>query len=418
MAVKVCDAVMGSGKTESAITYINEHPDDKFIYITPYLNEAARIKRGCPGAHFAEPSNKLGQYNFQKTAHAAALIKSGRNVATTHQAFKHYTEEVLEDIRKWGYTLIVDENVDVLQTFEFHPDDLKVAVDAGLIRDNGGIYSLSDDCRYKGSALREMLALLRTRELVRIPGENDDDLFYWALPPDLFRSFRDVYVLTYLFAGQSLHHFMKIYDIPYEYIGIQKTDKGYRFGPYPGYTPEYIHALPNKIHILHKSRLNDVGDDHYALSMKWFEQNESGVDRLGKNVSNYYNNIWRDIPADRRLWGSYNGAYNKIKGKGYAKSFLTFNAKSSNAYRDKDCLVYIVNLFMNVREKIFYQMHGIDVDEDKFALSVMIQWIWRSAIRDGGDINIYIPSRRMRDLLEYWIDTVSKGGNIVDEMAV
>lgn len=418
MAVKVCDAVMGSGKTESAITYINEHPDDKFIYITPYLNEAARIKRGCPNAHFTEPSNKLKKYNFQKTLHTAALIKSGCNIATTHQAFKHYTGEMLEDIQKWGYTLIVDESVEVLQEFGFHPDDLKMAVDAGLVKENNGVYALADGFDYHGEALREMFALLKSRELVRIEYRKVENLFYWTLPPDLFRSFRDVYVLTYLFSGQSLHHFMKIYDIPYEYIGIQKTDKGYRFGPYPGYTPEYIYDLPNKIHILQKSKLNEIGDDKYALSMTWFDQNDAGVDKLGKNVSNYYNNIWRDIPADKRLWGSYNGAYNKIKGKGYTKSFLTFNAKSSNAYRNKDCLVYIVNLFMNVNEKIFYQMHGIDVDEDKFALSVMIQWIWRSAIRDGGDINIYIPSRRMRDLLEYWIDTVSKGGNVVDELAV
>lgn len=415
MAVKVCDAVMGSGKTESAITYINEHKDDKFIYITPYLNEAARIKKGCPELHFAEPSNKLSKYNFQKTTHTAALIQSGRNITTTHQAFKHYTEEMLADIKRWGYTLIVDENVDVLQTFEFHPDDLQMAVDAGLVTENNGIYSLSEGCQYKGYALKEMFGLLRSRELVRIPSGKDNDLFYWALPPELFNSFKDVFVLTYLFSGQSLHHFMKIYDIPYEYIGIQKTDKGFRFGPYPGYTPEYIYSLPEKIHILQRDRLNEIGEDQYALSMSWFEREADGVKQLSKNVSNYYNNIWRDIPADKRLWGAYNGAYNKVKGKGFAKSFLTFNAKSSNAYRDRDCLVYIVNLFMNVNEKKFYTMHGIEVDEDRFALSIMIQWIWRSAIRDGGDINLYIPSRRMRDLLEYWVERVSKEGNVVDE---
>lgn len=41
--IKVCDAIMGSGKSSAAITYMNEHPDDKFIYITPYLNEVKRI---------------------------------------------------------------------------------------------------------------------------------------------------------------------------------------------------------------------------------------------------------------------------------------------------------------------------------------------------------------------------------------
>jgi len=33
----------------------------------------------------------------------------------------------------------------------------------------------------------------------------------------------------------------------------------------------------------------------------------------------------------------------------------------------------------------------------------MIQWIWRSAIRDGKEIWVYIPSRRMRELLKKWL---------------
>ena len=46
----------------------------------------------------------------------------------------------------------------------------------------------------------------------------------------------------------------------------------------------------------------------------------------------------------------------------------------------------------------------------------MVQWIWRSAIRDGNEVNLYIPSRRMRELLIGWIDSVSKGGNYREEM--
>ena len=34
----------------------------------------------------------------------------------------------------------------------------------------------------------------------------------------------------------------------------------------------------------------------------------------------------------------------------------------------------------------------------------MLQWIWRSRIRKGENINIYIPSMRMRQLLKNWLD--------------
>ena len=32
--VRVCDAIMGTGKSSAAITYMNEHPEKRFIYVT------------------------------------------------------------------------------------------------------------------------------------------------------------------------------------------------------------------------------------------------------------------------------------------------------------------------------------------------------------------------------------------------
>jgi hypothetical protein len=43
----------------------------------------------------------------------------------------------------------------------------------------------------------------------------------------------------------------------------------------------------------------------------------------------------------------------------------------------------------------------------------MIQWIWRSAIRDGEEVYLYIPSKRMRTLLTDWMDNISKGVSAV-----
>ena len=53
-------------------------------------------------------------------------------------------------------------------------------------------------------------------------------------------------------------------------------------------------------------------------------------------------------------------------------------------------------------------MNNISVNEDGYALSEMLQFIWRSAIRDGKEIWVYIPSIRMRTLLKEWIDQNSK----------
>lgn len=417
--IRVCDAIMGTGKSSAAITYMNEHKDEKFIYITPYLDEANRIKEQCAEMHFMEPSNKIEEFNFKKSEHTAALIKQGRNIATTHQAFKMYSDEMLEDIHNYGYRLIIDENMDVLERYDYHIDDIKIAIDAGYVEDVNGIYKLVRD-DYSGVAFRELFKFMKCRDLVRMDCKDGtggiERLFYWVLPPSLITSFKDVFILTYLFEGQCLHHFLEIYNLPYKYIGISKGEDGkFRFSDCNWYTPEYVKNLGEMIHIMDNEKLNSVGDDINALSMSWYDKNEEEVERLKRNVYNYANNIWRGMPSDEKMWGCFKSYSHKVSGKGYTKSFLTFNTKATNKYRDKHYLMYIVNIFMNVSDKRFYQRNGIEVDEDAYALSVMVQWIWRSAIRDGDEIYLYIPSSRMRTLLLDWIETTSKGGNCVNE---
>ncbi len=410
---------MGSGKTSATIDYMNSHPDEKYIYITPYLDEANRIRQSCPSLKFIEPSNKLGEYKFKKIAHTAALISSGRNITTTHQAFKNYSKEMLENIRDKGYTLFIDENVDTMELCEFHSSDLQLAIDAGYISDDNGSYSVIRS-EYDGEALQDMFNLFKSRELIKVISTSEKDSncnvsFYWTLPPELLTAFKDVYVLTYLFSGQSLHHLMKIHNIPFEYIGINhNAGGGYSFGNAPGYVPEYVHNIREMINVLDKDKMNDIGENYHALSVNWFKRDGGCVNKLKNNLLNYFTNINRDVPANRRLWGSYNGSFNKLKGKGYTKSYLAFNAKATNMYKDRDCLAYIANPFMNTNEKTFYKMNGVEVDEEMYALSIMVQWIWRSAIRDGKKINIYIPSRRMRTLLFRWIESLEKGVNMID----
>ena len=63
-----------------------------------------------------------------------------------------------------------------------------------------------------------------------------------------------------------------------------------------------------------------------------------------------------------------------------------------------------MNRYMNPIVKNFFLQHGVAVDEDGYALSEMLQFIWRSAIRNGEEIWVYIPSIRMRNLLKQWIE--------------
>ena len=408
--VRVCDAIMGTGKSSAAITYINEHTDKLFIYIAPYLGEATRIAQACPAMQFYEPQ-KINKFNRSKTLHTLDLVSRGFNIATTHQAFRMYPPELLEEIKAKGYTLIIDENVDVLDTPDDDSGDIQMAIDAGyLFEREDGQYGLIDGL-YKGGAHNAFFRILRSRDITEVTYEEPSDentYYFWRYPPDLINAFEDVFILTYLFRGQSLHNFLKLYEIPFSHIGVSLENGTYRFSDTVFYVPEYVKKLPDMIHIESDRKLNAVGDEPFSLSMSWFEKDKCKEDivRLKNNVYNFFRHKTKSKAKDR-MWGTYKDDIHKIKGEGYTKQFVPFTQKAENKYRDRNTLAYCVNIFMNVSQKLFYNAHGIEVDEDLFALSIMVQWIWRSAIRDGKEITIYIPSRRMRELLEKWIQEVS-----------
>ena len=66
---------MGTGKTEAAITYMNEHKEKKFIYITPYLAESNRIKDGCRELQFVEPSKRKADLIVPEGGHNLVALE-------------------------------------------------------------------------------------------------------------------------------------------------------------------------------------------------------------------------------------------------------------------------------------------------------------------------------------------------------
>ena len=99
------------------------------------------------------------------------------------------------------------------------------------------------------------------------------------------------------------------------------------------------------------------------------------------------------------MWTTFNDYKSKLKGKGYTKGFVPCNSRATNQYSNKKNCAYVINRYLNPFYQAFFDNRNIKVDQDKYALSEMLQWIWRSAVRNGKSINLYIPSQRMRELL-------------------
>ncbi len=235
----------------------------------------------------------------------------------------------------------------------------------------------------------------------------NDMLLLWNFPVDIFECFQEVYILTYMFDAQIQKYYYDLGKVKMDYLGVENKNGYYVFSENTS-IPKYVKTLKGKIHILEDEKLNLIGDTRTALSVSWFERDIQRRGRpliktLKNNLVNVFKNKFQS-PSDENMWTTYKEFKSNLSGKGYTKGFVSVNARATNDYRHKRYLAYCANIFFNPYLKNYFIDRGVNVLEDKYALSELIQWIWRSAIRDGKDINIYIPSSRMRNLLIDWLD--------------
>ena len=95
------------------------------------------------------------------------------------------------------------------------------------------------------------------------------------------------------------------------------------------------------------------------------------------------------------IWAAY---------KGYTKGFIACNLRATNDYVERYNLAYCINIFNQPFIDQFFKSKDITINQDLYALSELIQWLWRSRIRRYEPITIYIPSKRMRNLLTLWLE--------------
>jgi hypothetical protein len=396
MTVTVIDSIMGSGKTSFAIQTMKNAPTDKkFIYITPFLSEVQRIKEAMPERNFKEPSNRHGQGTKLKSL--KKLVAEGENIATTHSLFSRVDEE-LEQLLGWGnYILIVDEVMEVIHQLKLKKDDIPVLKDSRLIEIEEGtnrvIWKGRTDLNTQYNEVKEYAL---AGNLYSVNGT----AFVWNFPAPIFGLFDEVFIMTYMFDGQLQKYYYDYHNIDYNKQSVIQEDGVYQLVTYFKEDRSKFKELIS----IYEGKLNEIGDKD-SLSKSWFENpyNKAKITKLKNALNNYLRNVHK-AKSEEILWTTFKDFKTKLQGKGFTKSFLSFTTRATNEFKDKSVLAFCLNRFMIPIEKQFFQQRDIQVDEDLLALSDLLQWVFRSRIREGQPIEIYIPSKRMRTLLYKWLD--------------
>lgn len=416
--VTIVDSIMGSGKTTWAIEKMkNRH--DKYMYITPFLNEIERVKELLEGIrHLYEPTNKNEQgskkhdfYNF---------VKNGLDIVATHSLFRGSDNKILEYLKKHNYTLILDEVMDVIEIKTLSKADYEMLLQTNSVSvddSNGKVSWLKDN--YIGSfnwfkeyALAGQLYKHKSKDTEKIA------FFVWQFPAEIFKYFKQVYILTYLFDGQIQKYYFDMHHLEYRYKQVEEVDEKYTLVNYDKEN-EYkrIRCFKELINI-YDGKLNSIGDSWNDFSVSYFEnsKNKNKVVQLKNHVENYFRHIIKG-KSEFNMWTTYKDNKSNLKGKGYSNGFIQVNARATNEYAHKKNLAYLCNRFLPTYEYSYFKDLDIEIDQELWALSELVQWIWRSAIRNNEPINIYIPSSRMRTLLTNWLDCIDDKNILVNAVA-
>lgn len=427
----VIDAPCGAGKTSWAIQYINEHQEESFIYCTPFLDEIERVREQCGKDRFVEPQN----YGITKIEDFNRILASGKSVAVTHVTFLNATDETIQLIYEGGYTLILDEVLDVICEFNNAKDvedapeqktqkvNVKFLIEQGLICVNKD-YSVDwigqeyNDPEFK---FYEVMKFAKMKRLYLARGR----LFLTIFPPEMFEKFDNTYILTYLFNNSIMDSYFKMFNINTEIHSI-----------YNGSIVKYTDNVDKDFKELCRNLINiyegKLNRSDRTLSKSWYmSATPEKIKQLKNDLRTYFTNVVDKASASNGdiLWTCPVDYKDKVKGHYYTKQrdmteqernlpdkqykmldkelscFASCNAKSTNIYGNRWALAYCCNMFMNPLLKGFLEDFGVPANDEQFALSCLIQWIFRSRVRNNQKIDIYIPSKRMRDIFYNWMNS-------------
>lgn len=406
--VHVIDCIMGSGKTSYMLDFMKsvENIHDRYVIVVPILTEVKRWQEELTDPLLPTPMAPEYRDDQNKTADFKQLLRHrARRIIITHAMFDRVDDEVISLFRDGEYNLIIDEVPTPISEIRIHDGDLRVLITGQTLLINQETRQVTWNPKY----LRESTSYKELRELCatgKVYYNEESKGLYKISPYSAYLSCKRIFILTYMFEAQIISCYFKAKGIEYDKFSIEQMSGD---GEYHliDYNPIWDKSLDLKslICICHNEKMNAIGKSNNAFGVSWMKRHAKDYPQIKKHMFNFIRNICKAKTNDV-MWTTFKNYQEAIESKGCKQGFIAVNSRATNDYSDKTVVIYLANRFFSPKMKNYFGIEDKELrfDEDAYALSEMLQFIWRSAIRTGKPINLYIPSSRMRGLLEKWIE--------------
>ena len=395
--VTIRDYPCGSGKTTSMIEGFRS--DRKYLVIVPLLTEVDRVVEWSKSTPFQQPHANDNDAST-KTESLESMVLQGQNIAATHSLFERLVPLARRGLLS-DYDIIIDEVPEVVRSVsskskvsieEFYLNTGYMTVDTktGQVKPTGKWWSMRDDV--DDTLSTTILTYANTGCLYLLEGH----LFIWAMPKELLTAGRATTILTYKSEGSVLSSYLKKLDVPVEVANDNQCEDAFRRKAAELITIKDIPAL-SRLSLSHSGQLAGMSKSNYCRTV---------VNAL----KNLRGRQLKDVPSENILItcakdGWYKKGNADVAGPFASGSKLFQGAnwvakitRGTNDYAHCSHLVYLYDQHMNPYVARWLEDNSRAFD-DAYALTELIQWVWRSRVRKGQPITLYLPSPRMRRLM-------------------
>jgi len=398
--IEVLDALPGSGKTTAIFTYMSEHQEKPWLYLSPMkdeVNERVQEEADKVNMVFHVASKEDGTLAPQ----ILEFMKQGKNIACTHALTLHFKREHIEWIKLQGYQIVCDEELNLIDAFKISKQDIDFLYSENMLSkdlNNLGRISflkqdMSDEARYGD--------IKRLCDRGCLYGEkNSDTMLVTYLSPDIILSADRFILLTYNFGGSIMEAFLNLHKISNKELKIPLYRSNSQNKQEIKQLIEFVEPLSVKKFLEKQSKFN--------LSSSWWESTSSrptGVnpDDVSKLLGSLRVN--QGVPKDNFYFTIPMESFSKVKRPQVSSdNLIACNCRATNKLAHKTYAVHAFNIFNNVTVKSYLASYGYEVDEDSYALNQAIQWIFRGCIRDRKSMKVTFLSKRMQELFKNWLD--------------
>jgi len=227
--------------------------------------------------------------------------------------------------------------------------------------------------------------------------EGDSNLI-WVMPKELFTHCLSITVLTFLSEDSPFCMYFKQQGISYSIERSHNLEREFKQNAKSNLT--LMNSGPLKtMKLSYSAQKRGLNIKSYTTKIQNSLKNIRSRQLKGVSPENILITCLKDGWGDKEKSGPF-----RKNSKLSCAKWTPNTTRGTNLYRNCSHLIYLYEQNLNPSVSRWLGIKDTKKHNDAYALSELVQWVWRSRIRDQRPISLCLPSNRMTSLLMNWLE--------------